>query len=132
MKVTLKLVLDVERTDGKAIRSIKQAISEEIFEVLDARCKDETFLLGNVDHAVSVDELALTAETDNLNPLLAAAASLCSLVEGMREDMLARAKELDGENRKACDLLRYYAPSQGRTTKLRKLMARAERAGGAQ
>lgn len=59
--LTLQLVVEVTRTDGKTPRFFGQSIAEQLFEFLDERCKDETFVVGKVDHAVSVVHLTLGA-----------------------------------------------------------------------
>lgn len=43
--------------------------------------------------------------------LLGAARAALSLLDGLGRDMRERAKELEGDNRKASDLLAYYAPA---------------------
>ena len=44
--------------------------------------------------------------------LLAASRAALSLLEGLGGDMRERAKELESDNRKASDLLAYYAPAK--------------------
>lgn len=50
--------------------------------------------------------------------LVVAAKDALDLLKGLGEDMRTRAKELEGDNRKASDLLAYYAPDgNGRVAK---------------
>jgi hypothetical protein len=48
--------------------------------------------------------------------LLDAARAALDLLSGLGESMRERSKELEGDNRKASELLAYYAPARGSVT----------------
>ena len=56
----------VERTDGTRPRNVAQAMAEQLFELIENRCVDETFLINDKDHAVTMAELSLEKSPEEL------------------------------------------------------------------
>lgn len=61
--VTMTLVVEVERTDGRAFRRGRQELAEFLFDALDRHCRSRYLPIKDADHAVTVRGLSVNPAT---------------------------------------------------------------------